>query len=149
MPDTHQLNSLADVKIQANDLASRLKGGDVLLLTGELGAGKTTFVQNLAQALGVAASVTSPTFTIAAEYDVTQHPQISKLIHLDLYRLSEKSVQTESVVREALTKTVKKDNLTVVEWADKLGASAPTNAYTINLAHGAAANQRIMTIQHA
>ena len=145
----HQLNSLKDVAAQAHSLAANLKGGDILLLTGELGTGKTTFVQNLAQALGVTTSVTSPTFTIAAEYKATKHPQISKLVHLDLYRLSDKQAQNESAVREVLNKAIEPNRLTIIEWADKLGISAPADAYTINFAHGANKNQRLMTISHA
>jgi tRNA threonylcarbamoyladenosine biosynthesis protein TsaE len=63
-------------------IAARLQGGDVVLLCGELGAGKTTLVQGLAQALGVKSEVSSPTFTLIHEHE-GQWP----LLHLDAYRL--------------------------------------------------------------
>ena len=63
-------------------LAAGLRAGDVVLVSGELGAGKTTFVRGACRALGVSAKVTSPTFTIGQLY--AGHPDVA---HLDLYRL--------------------------------------------------------------
>src|SRR5688572_16710976 len=86
----------------AAEMASTLKSGDVLLLYGELGSGKTTFVQGLARALGITDSVTSPTFTIVGDYAVNFLPlsegeqegvgkRITTLVHVDLYRLEEET----------------------------------------------------------
>jgi tRNA threonylcarbamoyladenosine biosynthesis protein TsaE len=66
------------------DLAAQLKPGDVVLVSGELGAGKTTFVRGALRALGVAGSVTSPTFVVGHAYDGATGP----VSHLDLYRLA-------------------------------------------------------------
>jgi len=68
----------------AESFAARLQGGDVVLLSGELGAGKTTFTKGIALALGITEPVTSPTFTIIKEYEGRE----LDLYHMDMYRLS-------------------------------------------------------------
>jgi tRNA threonylcarbamoyladenosine biosynthesis protein TsaE len=75
-------SSAAETEAAGARLASRLRAGDVVLVSGELGAGKTTFVRGAARALGVTAHVTSPTFTIGQLY--AGDPDVA---HLDLYRL--------------------------------------------------------------
>lgn len=71
----------------ARALAEAIGPGDVVLLVGDLGAGKTTFTQRVAGALGVADPVTSPTFTIAHTYQAGPGAPIASLMHLDAYRL--------------------------------------------------------------
>ena len=78
-------HSIQETDALAASFASRLQGGEVILLEGELGAGKTAFVKGLAKALGVVEVVTSPTFTLLNEYQGTR----LKLYHFDLYRLAE------------------------------------------------------------
>lgn len=68
----------------AKSFAANLQGGDVVLLSGELGAGKTTFTKGIALALGITEPVTSPTFTIIKEYEGKE----LNLYHMDMYRLS-------------------------------------------------------------
>ena len=68
-------------------LARELPKGSVLLLSGELGAGKTSLVQGLAAGLGITEAVTSPTFALAQHYSRPDAPQQPVLVHLDLYRL--------------------------------------------------------------
>lgn len=80
-----ELTSLADTRALAAEMAPRLQPGGVLLLEGDLGAGKTTFVQALAHCYGINRTVTSPTFTLANEYRL---PDGSRLVHYDLYRLA-------------------------------------------------------------
>jgi tRNA threonylcarbamoyladenosine biosynthesis protein TsaE len=75
-------SSAADTEAAGARLAGELSAGDVVLVSGELGAGKTTFVRGACRALGVSASVTSPTFTIGQLY--AGSPDVA---HLDLYRL--------------------------------------------------------------
>ena len=91
----------------AQRFAENLKGGDVVLLSGELGAGKTTFTQGIALALGVMEPVTSPTFTIIKEY----RGRTLNLYHMDMYRLS--GDLTELGLEEYLGK---KDGVSVIEW---------------------------------
>lgn len=91
----------------AERFAAVLQGGDVVLLSGELGAGKTTFTKGIALALGVKEPVTSPTFTIIKEY---KGEKLS-LYHMDMYRLS--GDLTELGLEEYLGK---KDGVSVIEW---------------------------------
>ncbi|MBI2416185.1 MAG: tRNA (adenosine(37)-N6)-threonylcarbamoyltransferase complex ATPase subunit type 1 TsaE [Candidatus Kerfeldbacteria bacterium] len=84
---TCQSQSEGATRAFARMLATRLSQGGTILLTGELGAGKTTFVQGLADELGVTESITSPTFSLVALHPVTKHARITQLVHVDLYRL--------------------------------------------------------------
>lgn len=70
------------------NLATKLTTGGTIFLQGELGAGKTTFAQGVAEGLQITERVTSPTFTIMAVYDVTAHNYIKRLVHVDLYRIT-------------------------------------------------------------
>ena len=94
----------------AADLAPLLAGGDLLLLDGPLGAGKTFFARGLARSLGVAADarVTSPTFTLVQEYETEP-----KLVHADLYRLSD---DERGVFELGLFAQRDEGALLVVEW---------------------------------
>ena len=67
-------------------LGERLRGGDVVTLTGDLGAGKTAFAQGVGEGLGITDPITSPTFTLIHEYIAQQEPPV-RLVHMDLYRL--------------------------------------------------------------
>src|SRR5688572_1495261 len=122
--------------------AERLKAGDVLFLLGELGAGKTTFTQGLARALGVADTVTSPTFTIMTEYPTT-HPTIRRLCHIDLYRLTTKQAVADPMVGSAVQGNP--DALTVVEWADRLGDTRPVPTHTLHFSLGENDEERMIT----
>lgn len=92
----------------AEKLATTLVGGEVILLDGDLGAGKTTFTKGLAKALGVEEEVTSPTFTILNVYESGR----LKLNHLDMYRVEHEDDLVELGVEEAISD----DGVTVIEW---------------------------------
>jgi len=89
-------------------LAAGLKPGDIVLISGELGAGKTTFVRGALRALGVAGPVTSPTFTIGQLHDDGRIP----VAHLDLYRLGDLEREDPSLLEDFLTP----DRVAFVEW---------------------------------
>lgn len=91
----------------ANKIASKLNGGDVILLNGDLGAGKTTFTKGLAKALGVEEVVTSPTFTFMKEY----HGRIP-LYHFDMYRVEDEDELYELGLNEYLYM----QGVCVIEW---------------------------------
>ena len=99
--------SAQETLVAAKDFAARLTGGDIVLLHGELGAGKTTFTKGIALALGVKEVVTSPTFTIVKEYEGSS----LRLYHMDMYRLS--GDITELGLEEYLGR---KDGVSVIEW---------------------------------
>ncbi len=84
MSERHETSSSEQTETLAAELAATLAPGDVVLVEGELGAGKTTFVRGACRALGVDAHVTSPTFTIGQRY-----PGRVPVSHLDLYRVAD------------------------------------------------------------
>jgi tRNA threonylcarbamoyladenosine biosynthesis protein TsaE len=92
------------------ELAARLRPGDVVLVTGELGSGKTTFVRGACRALGVTDPVTSPTFTIGHIYD----GQNGEIAHLDLYRLLSLSGEDPGLLDDYLTP----ERVGFVEWPE-------------------------------
>lgn len=93
-------------------LGQLLQPGDVLVVSGELGAGKTTFIQGLAKGLGIEAQVTSPTFTIIHEYQGACYP----LYHIDAYRLEE----PREIEELGLEEYIYGDGVTAVEWAENI-----------------------------
>ena len=102
----------------AGRIAARLKPGDCLALTGDLGSGKTTFVKGLAQGLGYRrkGSVCSPTFVILKIY-----PSRIPLYHFDVYRLT----SPDDFFRAGLEEFLQTDGVSVVEWADKVEQALP------------------------
>jgi len=104
----------AETEALAADLAAGLRAGDVVLVSGELGAGKTTFVRGACRALGVRVPVTSPTFTIARRYEDGRVP----VSHLDLFRLGDGLDAEEP---ELLDEELGPDRVAFVEWPEVAG----------------------------
>jgi|TARA_B100001964_G_C14150736_1_gene561918 tRNA threonylcarbamoyladenosine biosynthesis protein TsaE len=129
---THKINSLDDLKKFARSLSKNLKGGDVVALSGELGAGKTTLVQMVAEELGVYERVTSPTFTVLKTHDIPATQQkkfgFKQLCHIDLYRLeaAEKGIGFEEYFGDT-------DAVCFIEWAQKAKQIIPKQALWIEL----------------
>ena len=96
-------------------------------LLGELGAGKTAFVQQVAKVLGVARSVTSPTFVIAQTYTINHQP-FERLVHIDAYRLD--SEESDTIGWKEFLNDPK--NLVLVEWADRAPGGIPVGTDTLN-----------------
>lgn len=130
----------------ATEIAGWLSGGQVLLLRGPLGSGKTTFVQGVARALGVSQPVTSPTFTIAAQYPVPHHPVIKTLVHVDLYRLKDEQAAHDPALVDVIARLSDPNRLTIIEWAEKLGSAAPAPSRWIKFEYGATEQERIVTM---
>jgi tRNA threonylcarbamoyladenosine biosynthesis protein TsaE len=105
-------------------IGSFLKANDVIALTGQLGAGKTTLIQGIAAGLGVKDYVTSPTFIIINEYDGRL-----PLYHIDLYRLNEGLEVADLGIEEYF----RRGGVTVIEWAERLGGLLPPGAEKIEL----------------
>jgi tRNA threonylcarbamoyladenosine biosynthesis protein TsaE len=109
------------------ELAARLSAGDVVLLYGDLGAGKTAFVKGLAEGLGVARDdVSSPTFTLVQEYRGGR----LTLYHVDLYRLD-----NPREIEELGLDEIAADGLLAIEWAEKLPMRYP-RATAVRIEHG-------------
>lgn len=107
----------------ARRLAPHLRAGDVLLLEGPIGAGKTHFARALIHALGVAEDVPSPTFTLIQTYEAPDFD----IWHADLYRLTHPDEAVELGLHEAFETA-----LCLVEWPDRLGSDAPEQALTLH-----------------
>ena len=104
---THQTASAEETEALGAELAARLQPGDVVLVSGDLGAGKTTFVRGAARALGVEGPVTSPTFTIGHLL-----PGRVEVAHLDLYRLASLEGEDPQLLDDYLTP----ERIGFVEW---------------------------------
>lgn len=139
---TQVVKNLDEMRVLAQEVGDVLKPSDVLLLCGPLGSGKTAFVQSLADVLGVVEQITSPTYTVVAEYDIEGKSSIERMVHIDLYRLSDKDVSRESSVLEALLKNKRKNTVVLIEWAEKLGDKAPKEAKRIEFEYGEKENER-------
>lgn len=111
--------STQETRALARRLAGTLRGGENLCLIGNLGSGKTLFVQGLASGLSIAEQVKSPTYTYLREYPVPGRS--TRLAHFDLYRLSDLPNYHELDTIELFERLKDPDVIAVVEWADKLG----------------------------
>ena len=108
----------------AQQLADQIKGGDVIALSGELGAGKTSFVRHLLAALGHAGEVPSPTFAIVQPYDHMMLP----VWHADLYR-----IEDPSELAEIGLDSIGDDAVLLVEWPERAGPAAWPHALHLTL----------------
>jgi tRNA threonylcarbamoyladenosine biosynthesis protein TsaE len=114
---THTSTSETQTREIAAALAATLKAGDVLLLSGDLGAGKTAFVRGLADGLHINTDeVTSPTFTLVHEYHGGRLP----LVHVDLYRLN--SADLDEI---GLDEDVAARGVIAIEWSERLSRKIP------------------------
>lgn len=116
-------------------LAARLSPGDVVLVRGELGAGKTTLVRGAARALGVVDPVTSPTFGIGHRYRGTG----TSVAHLDLYRL----VGLEAEEPQLLDDYLGPERIAFVEWPQEGAPELSRPRMVVTIAHGGADERRI------
>lgn len=119
------------------DLAARLRPGDVIALFGDLGAGKTTLTRGLLRGLGHDGDVASPTFPIVLPYDELSPP----VWHVDLYRIEDASELAELALEEALA-----DGALVVEWPERMGDALWPHALRLHLA-GSGEGARALTAQ--
>ena len=105
-------------------LAPLLRPGDVVALTGELGAGKTSFARSLLRALGQEGEVPSPTFTLVQIYETAAGP----LWHVDLYRLAGPDEALELGIEEAFAEAI-----VLIEWPERLGALLPADRLELRI----------------
>ncbi len=130
--------SSRSTKSWARRFAASLQGGEVLALSGELGAGKTTFVQGLAAGLGVAdlRQVVSPTYTLANEYPGGR----LLLVHLDFYRLDSAEAARALGLDELLGRP---GTVAAVEWPERAAELVPEDAIWIHLSHTPEGGRRL------
>ena len=122
------------------EIARSLPRGSVVLLDGDLGAGKTVFSRGFARALGIDEPVSSPTYTIVQEYDL---PERGRLYHLDLYRISGVEAALAFGVDEFFDDP---SSYALVEWPERIDGIIPDSAIRICLKH-TGENQREITVE--
>ena len=132
-PERHETASAAETEALAARLAGELEAGDVVLLSGDLGAGKTTFVRGAAAALGTAEPVTSPTFTIGHRYHGS-----ADVSHLDLYRFRGLSAAEWGDLEPYV-----EDAIVFVEWPEAGLGALPEERADVRLEHVAPDRRRI------
>ncbi len=138
MPEVFATVSPEETVALGRRLAADARAGDVWALVGDLGAGKTHFVQGVAAGLGAAATATSPTFTLVHEYTGGRLP----VFHFDFYRLEDAAEALALGWEEYLDEG---GGLTLVEWADKFPALLPpgTRWLRFEIAEGDARRVRV------
>jgi tRNA threonylcarbamoyladenosine biosynthesis protein TsaE len=122
----------------ARRVGAVLRPGDVVVLDGELGTGKTVFAKGIAVALGVTEPVVSPTFTVVREYDAP-----TPLVHVDVYRLD----HVQELHDLGFDDLVGGDAVTVVEWGDRVSAVLPADRLDVHLEPGAGDDDRAVSVE--
>lgn len=121
-------------------LGSTLHPGDVVVFTGDLGAGKTTFVGGIASGMGHTDRVTSPTFTIVNEYREPEN--IPPLFHFDMYRIS----SSEDLYAIGWDDYLREGGVCAVEWSENVEDAIPEDAIIIDITCGPGDDDRTITI---
>ena len=119
-------------------VAAPATAGDVILLAGELGAGKTAFVQGFGAALGVEETITSPTFTLAHQYEGTM-----VMHHLDVYRLERLAELDDIGVSELLDE----NGVVLIEWGDAVAPALPNDYLEITMRYGEGDDDRHLELR--
>ena len=136
----------SDAPARTAELARRLVGvlrpGTVICLDGDLGAGKTLFVQNLAASLGVQGEVTSPTFNLMNLYEDGRLP----LVHFDLYRLEQEYELDEIGFYDYVENP---DGLVLIEWAEKFPECLPEDHIALQIQRTDVENERVLVFSLA
>jgi tRNA threonylcarbamoyladenosine biosynthesis protein TsaE len=133
-----ETSSPGETEAAAAELAERLQAGDVVLVSGELGAGKTTFVRGACRALGVTSVVTSPTYTVGQVYAGRDGQEIA---HLDLYRLGSLDREDPALLDDYLTP----ERIGFVEWPAAGEARIGRVAARVRIEH-AGGDRRVLHI---
>lgn len=135
-------SSEKETKQLGEKFASLLKGGDILLLKGDLGVGKTVFVKGLAKGLKIKKIIQSPSFLLLKIYkipkDVSKRNRARYFVHFDFYRLKRKKEIEDLGLKEFL----KKENIIAIEWPEKIEKILPRSKIVINFYFTSQFNKR-------
>ena len=120
-------------------LGALLRAGDVVLLAGDLGAGKSVLARGIARGQGVTGAMPSPTFTLMVPYAAA----CGTLCHMDLYRLED----AEAYLDSGLDEYVGGEGVALVEWPERAEGALPERHLRVTLAYGEQADERVITLQ--
>lgn len=138
-------HSAEETRSLGEAIGQTLQRGDVLGLSGNLGAGKTTFTQGIGSGLGIRGYMRSPTFTLVNEYDLDDG---AKLLHLDGYRLgetlAEAMLEAETFGLEHLFDD--EDAIIVIEWAERVATVLPEDRLEVSIAYVDHPHNRLFTL---
>jgi tRNA threonylcarbamoyladenosine biosynthesis protein TsaE len=137
VPLTAATTSAGETRALAAALAELARPGDLLVLVGDLGAGKTAFAQGFAAALGVTERVTSPTFTLARVYRGRL-----EMNHLDVYRIS----QLDEVLDLGLQELLDGEAVTLIEWGDVIAPVLNADKLEVRITFGDGDDDRVVTL---
>jgi tRNA threonylcarbamoyladenosine biosynthesis protein TsaE len=121
------------------DIGRRLRGGDVVALHGPLGAGKSTLVKGIARSLAIEDPVTSPSFTLIAEYDGVRDERPIVLYHVDLYRIGHPQEIEDLGIEEILNGY----GICAIEWAEKAEDFLPATTIRVSIILREGENRRV------
>ncbi|MFN2503761.1 MAG: tRNA (adenosine(37)-N6)-threonylcarbamoyltransferase complex ATPase subunit type 1 TsaE [Acidimicrobiales bacterium] len=130
--------SVDDTRALAGEIAGLARPGDLILLAGDLGTGKTAFVQGFARKLGVEEPVTSPAFVLVRSYEGR-----IPIIHLDVYRLD----HLQELVDLGIAELLDGDSVTLIEWGDVVAPALPADFLEVRLEPGESDDERVVTVR--
>ncbi len=143
--DEHTLDFVSHSPAQTQRLGMRLglllQAGDVVCLEGDLGSGKTCLAQGVGKGMGIAEPITSPSFTLIAEY--SPPAPTPTLYHIDLYRLNE---AVDEALAIGLEDYLVGNGVCLIEWADRIQSALPGERLWITLRHLDASKRGIMLV---
>jgi tRNA threonylcarbamoyladenosine biosynthesis protein TsaE len=134
--------SVAETQAWAAKLAAVARRGDLIVLVGGLGAGKTRFAQGFARALGVEGPVTSPTFTLVRQYPLGEDQAAEELLHADLWRLDESSELGDLSIPELLEDRA----IALIEWGERAGEAFGRDRLAVNFSSGPGDEERTLSL---
>jgi tRNA threonylcarbamoyladenosine biosynthesis protein TsaE len=135
---TARTKSVDDTRALAAELAGFARPGDLILLAGGLGAGKTAFAQGFARGLGVVEQVTSPAFILVRSYQGR-----IPMVHLDVYRLD----HLQELVDLGIAELLDEDAVTLIEWGDVVTPGLPADFLEVRLDGGDSDDERVVSMR--
>lgn len=140
MSEEYITNSSEETQKLGGELAQKLKGGDFVAFYGDLGSGKTTFIQGMAKTLGINRRIISPTFIIVRHYELNN----GSFYHVDLYR----TVTKHDLLGVGLDQIINnQENITALEWAEKMGDMLPKKRIDVRFKYLRGENKRQIQIE--
>lgn len=135
---TARTKSVDDTRALATEVAGLVRPGDLLLLAGDLGAGKTSFVQGFGRALGVEEPITSPTFVLVHAYE-----GLLPVTHVDVYRLE----HLQELVDLGVAELLDGGGVTLIEWGDAVLPALPSDFLEVRLELGQDDDERVVGLR--